>query len=38
MRLYGHYKDNFDLEMRLSQANVTYDELNQRQMADEEWF
>ena len=37
-KLYGHYKDNFDLEMRLRNANVTYEEAYQKQQADEEWF
>ena len=38
MRLYRHYKDTFDLEMRLSQANMTYQELHNKQQAEEEWF
>jgi hypothetical protein len=37
-KLYAHYKDNFDLEMRLTRANVTYSELYEKQMQDEEWF
>lgn len=37
-KLYGHYKDNFDYEMRLRNANVTYEEAFQKQQADEEWF
>ncbi len=37
-RLYGHYKDNFALEMRLFKANMTYDELDAKTMQSEEWF
>lgn len=37
-RLYQHYKNDFDLEMKLKQANVTYKELEERQLANEEWF
>ena len=33
-KLYGHYKNTWDMEMRMSKANVTYKELQQ----DEEWF
>ncbi len=37
-KLYKHYKDNFDLEMRLNNANVTYAEARARQIKSEEWF
>lgn len=37
-RLYGHYKDTFDLEMRLSKANMTYAELEKKANATDEWF
>ena len=36
-KLYGHYKDNFDLEMRMTHNNVTYRELYQKMQQDEEW-
>ena len=37
-KLYGHYKDNWDYEMRLSQANMTYREAFIKSQQDEEWF
>lgn len=37
-KLYKHYKDNFDMEMRLKNANCTYQEAFQRAMKEEEWF
>ena len=37
-KLYGHYKDTFDLEMRLTQANMTYEEAHDKSMKDEEWL
>lgn len=37
-RLYGHYKDNFDTEMRLNKANVTYSEAFLKSQQAEEWF
>ena len=37
-KLYGHYKNTFDMEMRLKKANVTYREAYEQSMKDEEWF
>lgn len=37
-KLYQHYKDNFDLEMRLKKANITYAELYEKANKAEEWF
>ena len=37
-KLYGHYKNNFDIEMRLTHANVTYAEAYARAQKEEEWF
>lgn len=37
-KLYGHYKDNFDFEMRLKNANKTYAEAFIKSQQDEEWF
>lgn len=37
-RLYKHYKDNWDLEMRLTRNNVTYAEAYAKAMKDEEWL
>ena len=37
-KLYDHYKDNFDIEMRLSKANVTYADAFNKAQESEEWF
>ena len=37
-KLYGHYKDTWDMEMRMNKANVTYKELYLKSQQDEEWF
>jgi hypothetical protein len=37
-KLYGHYKSNWDLEMRLTKANMTYAEAFIKSQKDEEWF
>lgn len=37
-RLYKHYKDTFDLEMRLRVANMTYAELQEKRERDDDWF
>ena len=37
-RLYEHYKRNWGLEMRLTKANMTYEDLYRKQQEDEEWF
>lgn len=37
-KLYGHYKNNWDMEMRLRKANMTYAELFIKSQQDEEWF
>ena len=37
-KLYGHYKDDFDLEMRMRLSNTTYSELYEQQQKSEEWF
>lgn len=37
-KLYGHYKDNWDFEMRLTHANKTYEENFIQSQKDEEWF
>lgn len=37
-KLYGHYKDNFDMEMKLRVANITYEEAYQEQQKSEEWL
>ena len=37
-KMYGHYKDNWDYEMRLSNANMTYAEAHIKAQQDEEWL
>ena len=37
-KLYGHYKDMWDLEMRLTKNNMTYAEAHVKSQQDEEWF
>lgn len=37
-KLYGHYKNMWDLEMRLTQNNMTYAEAYVKSQKDEEWF
>jgi hypothetical protein len=37
-KLYGHYKSNWDMEMRLHKANMTYAEAFFKSQQAEEWF
>lgn len=37
-KLYQHYKDDFDLETRLKNQNVTYKEAYAKAQKAEEWF
>ena len=37
-KLYGHYKDMWDLEMRLTNANKTYRQAFAESQKAEEWF
>lgn len=37
-KLYGHYKDQWDVEMRLWKANLTYGEWYAQSQKSEEWF
>ena len=37
-KLYGHYKDNWDMEMRLQNKNMTYQEAYIKSQQDEEWL
>lgn len=37
-RLYQHYKNQWDLEMRLTKHDMTYAELRRKQQQDEEWL
>ena len=41
MKLYGHYKNNFDLEMKMKSKNMTYSQLaklQEKYSGDGEWF
>lgn len=37
-KLYKHYKNNFDMELRLQKANMTYEEAFNKQIEEQEWF
>ena len=37
-KLYAHYKNDWDYEMRLFNANMTYDEAFRQAQKDEEWL
>lgn len=37
-KLYKHYKDNFDMEMRMKNANMTYEDLYIKSQKEEEWL
>ena len=37
-KLYDHYKNNWDLEMKLRNANMTYEEAYKKSQEDEEWL
>lgn len=37
-KLYEHYKNDFDIEMRLKNANVTYADAFRKQREKEDWF
>ena len=37
-KLYAHYKNHWDLEMRLEKTNMTYAELKKKNKEKEDWF
>ena len=37
-KLYGHYKDTFDLELRIQLAGTTYAEVEAQAEKSEEWL
>ena len=37
-KLYKHYQEQWGIEMRMTQANLTYEDVHARQIKDEEWF
>lgn len=38
MKLYGHYKNTFDLEMQMRAKGITYAKIAELQIEDEEWL
>ena len=38
LKLYKHYKDTFDLELRLTKANMTYEEARAKSQKSDEWL
>lgn len=38
MRLYQHYKNNFDVQLVMRSKGLTYAKLEQMQMEEEEWL
>lgn len=37
-KLYGHYKDNFDLEMKMKNTSTTYADIKIRTQNQDRWF
>ena len=37
-KLYGHYKDDWDMEMLLTSARMTYAQIRRKSQESEEWF
>lgn len=37
-KLHKHYKDNFDFEMGLTKAGITYEEAYKKAQQEEEWL
>ena len=37
-KFYEHYKNDFDCEMRLKNANLTYSEAFEKSQKEEEWL
>ena len=37
-KLYSHYKNDWSMEMRLSKANMTYEEMAQKAREQDDWF
>ena len=37
-KLYGHYRNDFDMEMRLKNANMTYEEARIKARERDDWF
>ena len=38
MKLYEHYKNNYDLEFKMQAKRITYADLAEKQIEDEEWL
>lgn len=37
-KLYQHYKDTFDMEMKMQRNGITYRQLAEQAETEEEWF
>lgn len=37
-KLYGHYKDDWDMEMLLTSSRMTYAQIRRKSQESEEWF
>ena len=37
-KLYQHYKNDFDIELRLKKSNITYEEVYKNSQKNEEWI
>lgn len=37
-KMYKHYQDTWSMEMRLSRANMTYEEAQKKAREAEDWF
>lgn len=37
-KLYQHYKNDFDIEIRLKNANITYEEVYNKSQKNDEWL
>jgi hypothetical protein len=38
LKLYNHYKNDFDLELMLKKSHTTYAALKKKALKSEEWF
>ena len=38
LKLYNHYKEDFDLELMLNKSRTTYAKLRKKVQKSEEWF
>ena len=38
LKIYSHYKNNFDLELQMQAKGITYARYAEKQIEDEEWL